>query len=146
MDTPISRAEHEEFRRAMEAENKRLSDEDNRQNRRIDLLEQNVEKLGALASSVEKLAVSMENMLKEQERQGRRLDALEVRDEVSALNVAMERVNTVMENTLETQKQQTKRLDSLESRDGDMWRKAVGYAVTAILGVVIGFVFRQLGM
>ena len=146
MDTPIERAEHKEFERRIDVEMKRLADKDNRQNQRIDLLEKNVEKMGALTSSVERLAVSMENMLKEQERQGKRLDALEVRDEVSALTVAMERMNAVMENALETQKQQGKRLEALESRDGEMWRKAIGYIATAILGVIVGFVFRQLGM
>ena len=146
MDTPILRAEHEEFRRAIEAENKRLSDEDSRQNRRIDLLEQNVEKMAALTASVERLAASMENMLKEQERQGKRLDALEVRDEVSALKVAMEHNITTLENTLETQERQRERLEELESRDGKMWRKAVGYALTAVIGIVVGFIFRRIGM
>ena len=36
--------------------------------------------IGALATSVEKLAVSMQSMLKEQEKQGKRLEALEGRD------------------------------------------------------------------
>ena len=146
MDKPIERAEHTEFERRMEVELKRLADEDKRQNQRIDLLEKNVEKMGALTSSVERLAVSMENMLKEQERQGKRLDALEVRDEVSALTVAMERMNTVMENALETQKQHGKRLEALESRDGDMWRTAVKYVLSAIVGGLIAFAFMQLGM
>ena len=80
MDTPITRAEHEEFRRAMETENKRLADEDKRQNRRIDLLEKNIGQLGTLAASVEKLAANMESMVRELEKQGKRLDTLEGRD------------------------------------------------------------------
>lgn len=79
-----------------------------RQDRRIALLEDNVSKMGALSTSVEKLALSMESMVKEQEKQG-------------------------------------KRLETLESRDGEMWRKAVGYVVTAIIGVFLGYVFTQLG-
>lgn len=102
MDTPITRAEHEEFARRQDEENKR-------QNRRIDLLEQNVEKMGALTTSVEKLATNMESMLKEQEKQG-------------------------------------KRLETLEGRDGEMWRKIVGYVVTAVIGIILGFVFTQIGM
>lgn len=73
MDTPITRAEHEEFR-------KRLDDENHRQNKRIDLLEKSVQQLNNLTASVEKLAVNMENMLKNQEEQGERLRALEGRD------------------------------------------------------------------
>lgn len=60
MDQPITRAEHEEFRR-------RLEEENSRQDRRIALLEESVSKMGALSTSVEKLALSMESMVKEQE-------------------------------------------------------------------------------
>ncbi len=41
MDT-ISRSEHEEFARRMKDENQRLEDENNRQNRRLEVLEENV--------------------------------------------------------------------------------------------------------
>lgn len=102
MDTPITRAEHEEFSRRIEEENKR-------QDKRIELLEENTKRLEILNTSIEKLAVNMENMLKEQMEQG-------------------------------------KRLEILESRDGEMWRKVMSYAATAILGIVIGFIFKQIGM
>lgn len=55
----------------------RLRDEDNRQNRRLELLEQSMETQRKIATSVEKLALNMEQMLKEQEKQGERLTALE---------------------------------------------------------------------
>ncbi len=80
MDTAISRQEHEEFARRMEAENQRLEDENNRQNRRLEVLEENVREMSTLATSVEKLATNMEGMLREQERQGKRLETLESRD------------------------------------------------------------------
>lgn len=102
MDTPITRAEHEEFRR-------RIEQEDHRQNRRIDMLENNVQQIGDIATSVEKMAVSLQSMVKEQEQQGKRLEAL-------------------------------------ESRDGEMWRKVVGHVVTAVISIVIGFAFAQIGM
>lgn len=76
----ISRHEHEEFRRSMESENKRLEDENNRQNKRLDALEESVKLVAAINTSVEKLAVNMENMLSEQISQGKRLDTLEGRD------------------------------------------------------------------
>ena len=96
----ISREEHNEFRRSMDAENKRLEDEE--------VLEETVKQVAFISTSVEKLALNMENMLKEQVSQG-------------------------------------KRLETLESRDGDMWRKVVGYAVTAIIGIILGYIFKQLG-
>ena len=73
MDDYISRKEHEEFCR-------RLDEENSRQNRRIELLEESTREMGALAASVEKLAVNMGNMVKEQEKQGKRLEILEGRD------------------------------------------------------------------
>ena len=73
MDTSISRAEHEEFA-------KRIEEENHRQNRRIEILEKNMQQLSALTSSVEKLAYSIEGMVKEQESQGNRLEKLESKD------------------------------------------------------------------
>lgn len=72
-ENPISREEHEEFRRRLEAENKRV-------NARLNKLEENVQQIGALTVSIEKLATNMENMAKEQRDQGERLESLEDRD------------------------------------------------------------------
>ena len=80
-----------------------------RQDKRISLLEESVEQNRTLAISVEKLAVNMENMLKEQE-------------------------------------QQSKRLEIIESRDGEMWRKITGYVVTAVIGIILGFIFNYIGL
>lgn len=102
MENPITREEHEEFRR-------RLEDENKRQDTRIGILEDSVRQIGALATSVEKLALSMQSMLKEQEKQGNRLEVL-------------------------------------EGRDGEEWRKVMGYIATAIVGVVLGYLFKQIGM
>ncbi len=76
----ISREEHEEFRRLMDSENKRLKEENDRQNHRLGLLEKNVQQISNLAASTERLALNMENMLKELEEQGKRLEVLEGRD------------------------------------------------------------------
>ena len=102
MDTPITRAEHEEFRR-------RIEEEEHRQNRRLDIAEGNISKLMELTASIERLATNMENMVKEQERQG-------------------------------------DRLETLEARDGKKWRQVSGYVVTTIIGIVIGYIFLQIGM
>ena len=74
MDGVITRAEHEEFCR-------RIDEENRRQNRRIELLEEGEQRIATLTASVERLATSMESMLKEQERQGKRLETLESRDD-----------------------------------------------------------------
>ncbi len=101
-DEFVTLREHEEFVRRMDEAN-------SRQSRRISIIEENVREITALTASVQKLAVSMENMAREQERQG-------------------------------------KKLETLEGRDGEMWRKVVGYVVTAVAGILLGFVFTRLGM
>jgi TolA-binding protein len=98
----ISRREHEEFRRRIEEANAE-------QNRRIVQLETTCQQITSLTVSVQSLAQSIQGMVKEQEKQGKRLEAI-------------------------------------EGRDGEMWRKVVGYTVTAVIGIVIGFVFTQIGM
>ena len=57
MDGSISRAEHEEFRRRLEEENRR-------QDKRIELLEHTVQQISDLTTSVGKLATSIESMVK----------------------------------------------------------------------------------
>lgn len=69
----IGREEHNEFA-------KRIGDEQHRQNRQIELLEESVKQNTALTVSVEKLANNMEIMANEQAKQGERLEALEGRD------------------------------------------------------------------
>lgn len=101
-DSPIMRAEHEEFVRRMEEEHKR-------QNKRLDLLEKQTEQITDIAMSTKELAISVKHMAEEQREQGNRLE-------------------------------------KLEGRDGEMWRKVVGYVITAVIGILIGFVFRQTGM
>lgn len=98
----IGREEHEEFKRRMEDEHKRI-------NHRLAALEETIRQISVLAASVEKLALSEENIAKTQNRQG-------------------------------------ERLEKLEGRDGELWRQVKKYLVTAILGIVVGYLFSQIGM
>ncbi len=98
----VTLAVHNEFAR-------RIDDENHRQNRRIESLEGTVRQISELTTSVKELAVNMGNMVKEQEKQG-------------------------------------KRLETLEGRDGEMWRKVVGYIATAVVGIIVGFIFTKIGI
>lgn len=80
MEEMMTKAQHEEFAKLMKSENERLADENKRQNKRLDSLEDNVRQIGNLTASVQELASSMKSMLKEQEKQGKRLETLEGRD------------------------------------------------------------------
>ena len=97
----ISRREHNEFC-------KRIEEENHRQNRRLELLEESFEQQKELTVSVQKLALSMESMLKEPAKQG-------------------------------------KRLETLEGRDGAKWRNVTGYIITFIVGLVVSYIFSQIG-
>jgi len=33
----------------------------------------------------------------------------------------------------------------LEARDGEKWRQVTGYIITAVISIVLGFVFAHLG-
>ena len=86
----------------MDSEHKRIS-------RRMDALEEETKQIRKLATSVERLAVSMESMSREQKEQGAKLE-------------------------------------KLEERDGELWRKVTGYVITTVVGLILGFVFRHIGM
>lgn len=73
MDTPITRAEHEEFVKRVEAE-------DARQNARIAEVETGIKEAREQNASIERLAASVESIAKELERHGEKLEALEGRD------------------------------------------------------------------
>ncbi len=100
MDNYITRQEHEEFLRRMEAEWKRRDDENKRQNSRIGVLEENVRQINALTVSVEKMAVNMENMLEEQKKQGERLEALEKEPAETSRKVRMAIVTAVISSVV----------------------------------------------
>ena len=69
----LPRHEHEEFAKRMEEEHKR-------QNKRIGDLEVGQKERHRMLVSIEKMAVNMEIMQKEQKDQGERLEVLESRD------------------------------------------------------------------
>ena len=73
----------------------------------------------------------------------------EATTEIKEIGKIANAVNTLavnMEMMLKEQQEQGARLEQLESRDGEMWRKVVGYAITTIIGIVIGFIAKQIGM
>lgn len=69
----LPRHEHDEFAKRMEEEHKR-------QNKRIGDLEDGQKERHRMLVSIEKMAVNMEIMQKEQKDQGERLEVLENRD------------------------------------------------------------------
>ena len=100
MGTPITRGEHDEFVRRMEAENSRLA-------ARISILENSSSKIGELNVSIERLMLKLD----------------------------------VMESKLSSM---TQDVDEIKDRDGDMWRKLVSYAATAVVGLAVGAIWNTI--
>lgn len=116
----LTRATHNEFAGRMEAENARLADENKRQNKRIENLEEENRQIQNLALSVQELASSVKAIAKETERLGNRID--------------------------ESIKKLEERISKLEGRDGERWRTLVGYFITACAGLLFGLLVKQLGL
>lgn len=73
----MTRREHEEFARRMESENARIKDENDRQNKRIGVVEESVKEFNKLAMQIERIAVSIQQMTEELSKQGARLEQIE---------------------------------------------------------------------
>ena len=83
----------------------------------------------------------------ENSRQNHRLSNLEKAvEENGKLALSIERLTISVQSMVQEQKAQGERLETLEGRDGEKWRKVVGHIATAIISVVIGYVFCQMGI
>lgn len=110
----LTRAEHEEFARRMTAENGRLEDENNRQNKRIEQLENTVNQI--------------------------------VVQQLTALTGTIQALKTSVDTTIREQAAIGERVKKLEDKDGDMWRTAVKYVLSAVVGGVVVFMLTRIGM
>lgn len=83
----------------------------------------------------------------ERKRTNHRLEDLEdgLR-QIQDLTASVERLALSVESMAKSQGKQEERIETLEGRDGEMWRKVTGYVVTAVIGIVVGYIFTQIGM
>ena len=83
----------------------------------------------------------------EHDRQNQRIKALEkVVQQINSLSVSIEKMASNMQRMFDEQQAQGKRLQTLEARDGEKWRSFVGYVIVAVIGGILGFVFKSIGM
>lgn len=66
--------------------------------------------------------------------------------QIGELTASVEKLAISVESMAKSQNRQETRLEELESRDGEMWRKVTGYVITAVIGIVVGYIFTQIGM
>lgn len=101
MEDYIKRAEHDEFSRRIDAEERR-------QNKRLDILEENSKQIGTLVVAIERMACNMESMSKEQKRQGEILD------------------------------EQKEQIEKIEHEPGNTWKNIKQKAIDTAVGAIIG--------
>ena len=116
MESPLSHYEHEQYMQIVDAKMAKLEAEDKRLNERMKAMEETTRQINALALSVQKMADSIQAMTKEMERQNEEMEV------------------------------HSNRITNLEGRDGEKWRKVVEHAVTVIVGLILGYIFAQLGI
>ena len=83
----------------------------------------------------------------EHHRISKRISAME--EELKENSKIVNAVNTLavnMENMYKEQQEQGERLEKLEARDGEKWRGFVKNVAIAVIGAVVGYIAKQLGM
>ena len=69
----------------------------------------------------------------------------ETTKQISELTSSVQTLALSVKNMVEEQSRQGKRLETLENRDGEMWRKVTGYVLTTVIGIIVGFLAKQIG-
>jgi len=84
---------------------------------------------------------------REQVRQNKRIVDLEATvRQINDLTLSVQKLAINMENMLVNQTEQSKRLEELENRDGEKWRSISMYVLTALIGAVLGFALKEVGL
>lgn len=85
-------------------------------------------------------------MEEEHNHQNRRITDVEDNlRQIQELTISIERMAINVECVVKELKRQGDRLEMLESRDGDNWRNMIRYLMTASIGVIIGYIAKQIG-
>ncbi len=83
----------------------------------------------------------------EDARLNKRLTAVEENTkQLTDLTIQVQRLAANIEQMCKAQEQEGKRLAELENRDGEMWRTVLSYTITAVISIVLGFIFARFGI
>ena len=88
----------------------------------------------------------------ENDRQNKRIEQLEntvnqiVVQQLTTLTGTIQALKTSVDNTIKEQAAIGERVKKLEDKDGDMWRTAVKYVLSAVLGGVVVFIMSRIGI
>lgn len=88
----------------------------------------------------------------ENDRQNKRIEQLEntvnqiVVQQLTTLTGTIQALKTSVDNTIKEQAAIGERVKKLEDKDGDMWRTAVKYVLSAVLGGLVVFILSKIGI
>lgn len=89
----------------------------------------------------------VKRMEEEHNRINKRLSLLdEGNKQITDIAISVKELAISVKSMADELAEQRNKLGKLESRDGEMWRKIVSYMITTIAGIILGFVFKQVGM
>lgn len=77
--------------------------------------------------------------------EGRMKKAEETINEIRNLNVSVAKMAANMDSMLAEQRKQSERLEKLEVVPTQNWQNLVRGIVTGIVGIIIGYIFTQIG-
>lgn len=83
----------------------------------------------------------------ENNRQNHRIGNLEnITQAIYDLTKTVEKLAVNISYQAKELEKQGTRLETLEARDGKMWRKAIGYVLTALIGGVVTYLLTHIGL
>lgn len=89
----------------------------------------------------------MEKLEAEDKRLNERMKVMEeTTRQINALAVSVQKMADSIQTMTKEMETHSNRITNLEGRDGEKWRKAAEYVVTAVIGLILGYIFAQLGI
>lgn len=99
-----------------------------------------------------RMTAENKRMEDENTRQNKRIEQLEntvnqiVVQQLTTLTGTIQALKTSVDTTIKEQAAIGERVKKLEDKDGDMWRTAVKYVLSALLGGLVVFVLSRIGI
>jgi hypothetical protein len=86
-------------------------------------------------------------MDEEHKRQNQRISILEKAvEQNNKLLISVEKLALSIENMQKELEEQGEKLEDLENRDGQKWRDVSKYVLTTIVGLILGYLAKQIGL
>lgn len=86
-------------------------------------------------------------LAEQKSRTDKRLELIDEKlENLTTLTIEVKSLAQSVESMAESLRRQNERITVIEHKDGELWRAMVKYAVTAIVGVMVGYISVKLGL